>query len=225
MIVDIIILSYTKSTQLYKMTHNCISSLVESEINHTFNIIVVESNKNFYEEYSPYSNCKIVIPKEEFNYNKFCNIGLSLCNNDWVVLCNNDLIFHKNWFSVIEEFSNNTAYKSFSPWNSFEEWHSKRMRIDQEVFEGYGIGHELCGWCIAVKREIFNTITLNERVEFWFSDNVYVDELIKHDIKHVLLRNSIVDHMTSKTLLTMNTETIKQLTEEQCENYWNRDND
>jgi hypothetical protein len=34
---------------------------------------------------------------------------------------------------------------------------------------------------------------------FWYSDNVYADELLKHGIKHALVTRSKVDHIVSQT--------------------------
>ena len=43
--VDVIILSYTKNDGYYGMTKECIESILNSEDEHTFNIIVMESDK------------------------------------------------------------------------------------------------------------------------------------------------------------------------------------
>ena len=48
-----------------------------------------------------YPECKVIYPEVEFNYNKFLNIGISNCEGDWVLICNNDLYFYKNWLQEI----------------------------------------------------------------------------------------------------------------------------
>lgn len=219
MTIDIIILSLTNSVELFETTKECIRSLRKSEDDHNFNIIVAESNKNFRDDYS-YDDCEVIIPEGEFNYNRFCNIGLEHCSSEWVALCNNDLIFQKNWFSEIFAASQELKdVQSFSPWNSYNNWHNERFKEIKPYYEGYGIGYELTGWCIVAKREIFQKVKLDDRVSFWFSDDVYRDELQKHGIKHALVRSSVVAHITSKTLLSMPADVISELTEKQMANY------
>lgn len=220
MTIDVIILSESINNELIKMTTECINSLRQSETHIKFNVILIESNKQI--DPLIYSDIidHLYIPDEEFNYNKFCNIGLSFCTNEYVCLCNNDLIFQPNWCTEILKIQNQHTYiSSFSPWNSFERWHESRMSEYKEFYVGDGIGYEMCGWCIFTKKDTFDLITLDDRVSFWFSDNVYGDELRKHNIKHALVTNSIVNHLTSKTLLTKSEMEIKKLTEGQIENY------
>jgi hypothetical protein len=89
----------------------------------------------------------------------------------------------------------------------------------RDYYEGYGVGYELAGWCIVARREIFEIIDLSDRVDFWFSDNIYADELQKHNLKHLLVKNSRVDHTVSKTLLTLPPETVRDLTDRQMGRY------
>jgi GT2 family glycosyltransferase len=222
--IDVVIISYTKNQELFEMTKRCIQSLHDSEVEYEFNVVVIESNKNFYSDGYDYDRCKIVIPDEEFNYNKFCKIGMKYGLSDWVALCNNDLIFQPGWFSAIVETSREyPAVGSFSPWNSHGDWHLNKAQEDQSKhFFGYGIGFHLCGWCIVAKRDIFDLVDLSDDVNFWCSDNIYVDELVKYGIEHVLVRDSLVDHITSQTLFSESGERIDELTRGQAIIYANR---
>ena len=44
--IDIIFLTKTSNEVIYNMTNDAINSLINSENEHTFNIIVIESQKN-----------------------------------------------------------------------------------------------------------------------------------------------------------------------------------
>lgn len=218
MIVDIVMIVYSKSNRLIEMTKKAISSLHESETDHSFNLILLESGD--YED-GRYENCTYIKPNLEFNYHRFMNFGLKYCTNEFVGLANNDLVFHKNWFSNILEYANGELkdVKSFSAWNSHGNWHNNHITDMKDYYVEYGVGVYLTGWFLLLKREILDTITLKEDVNFWFSDNTYQDELIKYHIKHALIRNSVVDHITSATLFTHDGPTIVSLTHGQQENY------
>lgn len=195
---DIIILSLTNNDHFFNMTKQCITSLKQSEENVKFNVILVESgiNGHLYEGIAD----TIITPDIKFNYNTYMNIGLEHSKNEWVSLCNNDLIFQQNWASEVHKYYEyNKDVKSYGHWNDYAGWHHSRFNDNRTVYEGYNIGKEVSGWCITARRDIFNTVVLDNRVEFWFSDNIYSDELQKNNIKHVLLKNSKIIHFESQT--------------------------
>ena len=73
--IDVILLSYTKNESIFKMTKKCIESILNSEKEYSFNIILVETEKSGKYNYD-YEEVNVIIPNETFNYNKFLNIGL-----------------------------------------------------------------------------------------------------------------------------------------------------
>ena len=44
--IDVILLSYTKNDSIFTMTKKCIESIINSEKEHSFNIILVETEKS-----------------------------------------------------------------------------------------------------------------------------------------------------------------------------------
>ncbi len=218
MIVDVIMLSLTNSDELFEMTQSAINSLLESEKKFQFNVILLESNKK--SKYQ-YKNCTVYTPNlGKFNYNKYMNYGISITNNEFIAFCNNDLIFQKDWFTEIYRLKD--IADSFSSWNNYENWHDKCMpnisRLTPYI-EGYRIAHEMTGWCFVAKRKVFNKFKLNEGVDFWYSDNVYIDDIVRHGFKHILVRNSFVDHICSKTYKTFDTEKQNEVTKDQLNKY------
>ena len=132
--IDIIILSYAKNGMLKQLTEQTISTLLVSEdpAQIHFNIIVIESNKNL----APFQfeNTKTIYPKEKFNFNKYLNIGISLTSKKYTCLCNNDLIFHKNWASeILKEFARYPTLLSANPY-------CERFDYDSRI-----VDHEECG--------------------------------------------------------------------------------
>lgn len=200
MLVDIIILSKTDNDTIYQMNLNCINSLLISEDKSkiVFNIILIESNQNA--KYN-YPETKIIYPNEPFGYNKFMNIGIEYAKGEFHAFCNNDLIFHKNWMSNIEEYSiNNPKVFSFSPID-FNYPSMKKISDGIKPNWGYVPKYHIAGWCIVVKKEIFNIIStiFDPTFDFYYADDDYGLTLLKNNIKHRLVIDSVVDHLESQT--------------------------
>ena len=129
----------------------------------------------------------------EFNYNRCLNLGFSMCNSQYVAFCNNDLHFERNWAKFAVGAMEAGSYLSACP---------SGRQVFTGVIEGYVVGTHILGWCIIVNRNIFDIIDkFSEIVSFWYSDNVYAVQLECARIKHILVGNSKVRHLKSKTLL------------------------
>lgn len=196
-VVDVVMPSRTDE-KIQMILRIAIATLRQSEPRTRFNVIVVESGPALID---CGQNITVRYDREKFNYNHALNQGLSICKNDWVVLANNDLVFRQYWMTEM-----NLAYeqapdiKSFSPWNEMYNWHYNLFGPEPApIIRGYRICHEMAGWCIVARREIFDVIKLSERVDFWFSDNVYADALINANIPHALVTRSKVNHIVSQT--------------------------
>lgn len=204
MSVQVIILSDSKNERLRMMTEKCIDSLLFSEPLRYFNICVVD-NKN---RFSKVTNIKI---DEPFNYNRYINIAAKQSNSEWIVFCNNDLHFHKNWFTELMKL-NLDVMSSRCPID-------KRQKIGKDVF-GYKIGYNFSGWCFTMKRKVFEKIGgFNEAYEFWCADNAVLDQLKKIDVVPCLVAKSLVTHYGSQTLSTMQNK--KELTVDLLKKYRN----
>lgn len=205
MVVDIIILSNGKTAQLKQMTQSCIDSLCSSEPGVDFNVIVFD-NENV-----AYNGARTVKYLEPFNYNQLMNKGVLLARSEYICLCNNDLVFQKDWCSNIIQAMEENILLSGSPLCPIN--NTGIYKPTSPIQYGYRLRHELNGWCIMVKREIFNIIgPLNEDFPFWFADNAYAEQLKKHGIKHALVSSSVVTHLGSKTLHTIDAKTQDALT-------------
>ena len=223
--VDVIFLSNTVNVEQYGNTQRAINTLHMSESEFDFNIIIVESNINYTNKGFWYHNCKVIVKDEEFNYNKFLNYGLQECKNDWIAICNNDIIFTKKWFSSIVEFNNNNpGYGMFCPyepnWHKAKELSSSQsgQRIDgkKEFYEGYRTSYEITGWCMVLKK---HTITecdfFDERFKFWYQDNDISMTLKSKNIKNALVTKSKVYHMVSQSYSTIPDDKKRDMMENQ----------
>lgn len=206
--LSVILLAKTDSESLFQMTMTCISSMLASEKEVTSEIIIIESNKNYLHSQFRYPDfVKVIIPEAAFNFHHFLNIGIQAATGDFIALCNNDLIFHQNWFSEILKVSlENPNILSFSPSGTICTPSQK-----DTFLLGYRVMIHVKGWCIVVKKEIFNKIgLLDETFDFYYADNDYAMTLKYHNIKHALVYNSYVEHLEKKSTVIENTDNREQ---------------
>jgi GT2 family glycosyltransferase len=196
--VDVIIPSKTTEKHVPFLVQT-VSSLKASETDYKFNVTVVESGLY---PVDCGQDDTLSFDQKRFSYNRALNIGIAATDAEWIVLANNDLVFKPGWFSeIIKQHSLWPSIRSFSPWNSYNNWHPRMFPHNEaELILGHRICYELAGWCIIVKRDLMNVIDLDERCSLWYSDNIYADELCKYGHYHALATKSYVDHITSQTI-------------------------
>jgi hypothetical protein len=185
--VDIIFVADTSRRGLHSMTQIAIQSCLRSEPKLDLNVIVVDGNKHT----SGFKDAKTVIYKGEFNYNRCLNMGLNYGKAPIVAMCNNDLLFSPGWLTHILKYFD--VYSSASPY--------QKQTTKKGIREGYRVEKEVLGWCIVCTRELFGNIgQLDETCSFWYSDNVYAEQIKRAGYKHILVFDSYVKHLGSKTL-------------------------
>ncbi|RYZ99921.1 MAG: glycosyltransferase family 2 protein [Sphingobacteriaceae bacterium] len=210
--IDVIILSYAKSDELKQMTIDGIRTLFLSEDPEKiqFEVLVIESNLSL-RPYQ-YANSTTIYPDTSFGYNKYMNIGIRATANNFICLSNNDLVYHKHWATqILKAMEDDPELLSASPYDSI--FHkNENFKENQPPLEGYmGV---LGGWCIFVKREVFDIIgMLDEKLIFWYCDADYCQSLIKHKVKNCLISSSFVTHLGSSSLTTVDTKEHNRLTQ------------
>ena len=191
--LDVIIISWAKDNELYKTTNKGLKSLLSSESTDTIKInpIIVESNKKINWDFYP--NTKTIYTDKPFGYHRYLNLGILSSNSEYICLSNNDLIYEKRWASaIINEMEKDKDLMSACPF--CPQTLPVSMRNSGNHY-GYIVREHLGGWCIFQRRDIYNKIgSLDEDVEFWYSDNIYADELKLRNIKHALITTSVVNH-------------------------------
>ena len=188
--MDIILVSNGRNQYLRTLTQHTIDTCVMSSSLVNFHFIVVEQvNRVVYR----IPNTTTIHYDFEFNYNRCLNLGLKYSTSKYVALCNNDLDFRPYWAENIITSMGDT-YLSASP---------SRYGRRQGVVEGYEIAKHINGWCIVINRKLLDYIgKLDEGVKFWYSDDIYADQLKTKGIKHILVNHSLVRHLGSRTLRT-----------------------
>jgi len=186
--MTVLILSNTANIQYYNMLETCINSIENSDI------IVVETNSKLENKNIPLSKkCKFIFPNQEFNYNKFLNIGLKEINDEKIIISNNDVIFSPGCISEIN--SKLSLYDSVSPYDFNNPKHSSNI-FNKPCVEGYEVGIHVTGCCLGLTRKVLNTINVfDESFKFWYQDNDYANILKKNNFKNVLLRDAKITHL------------------------------
>lgn len=226
--VDVIMLSLGDTPERRAMTNQALNTLFASERHVQFNVVVVEDYRNFLKEGLQYENCMVVVPGSSvvFNYNLFLQYGLKYSDSylrpdRWVVLANNDLIFHSGWMSEIIAMGKYKDMSSFGVWD--DTVHNKRFAHTPASFiEGYRTSFEWTGWCQVMKRRLIDKINQDPnvtRVKFWYSDNVYRDHVKAMGERHALLRDAKVTHLESATIRTFDHLQLKEYTHGQTKKY------
>ena len=204
MTYDLIIVSQSSGKDLIQLTNNCICTARQD--NADLNIIVVETGHPY-----KYDVDKIIEYNGAFNYNRALNLGLKHAKSDVQILANNDIIFHKGW-SKIGDIMRINKYLSVCALSNDNR--QRGFRRGNFAYEGYMIGREMAGWCIFTDKKLWKIIDkLDEKYQFWFSDNVYADQLKQNEIKHALICSIQVDHIGSRTLVRQNRLTQRQFTD------------
>lgn len=205
--IDVIILSYAKTKEFEQLTRDCIKSLYDSEPDETFNVIVVESMPGVI-----YYNAQTIHPNEQFNYNKFANIGVRQGKAEWVCVCNNDLIFTKGWASELLRY----GLDSMSP-----KCPDNALQSDlNHIHLGFETSRHISGWCLFLKRKLWDFICgFDEDFEFWCADDSYREQLKYHNLNHYLIGTSLVKHLGSQTLRTMDQDVTERLTKDQARKF------
>jgi GT2 family glycosyltransferase len=213
MTIDVIILSYAKNDEILQMNIDCINSILDSTKNYNFNFIVVETENDKSFNY-PFKNVKVIQPNESFNYNKFLNFGLDYCKNNWILISNNDTIYHKNFLEeMLESYSLDDEILSMSPMD--DSWHCHKT-FDKSILihYGYRVPFHITGWSILLNKLVIDKIgKFDETFDFWYQDNDYAANLIVNNIKHALITNSKITHLTSKSHDLIDDEKKYDLTE------------
>jgi GT2 family glycosyltransferase len=200
--IDLIILSYAKNDEFRNMTEDCIKSIINSEEEglFLFNIIVLETNTNT-SSYN-YINTKTIYPDEKFGFNRYFNIGYKESVNEYICFCNNDLIFHKNW--ATELFKIEKKHKEIGSFCSKDPWLHKQyndLNLNQNFIIGYDKMKHFTGWFFMTKRSVIQRVgAFDEKLDFWYCDDDFINVLKKYNIPNVLVTNSVITHLGSKTL-------------------------
>ncbi len=165
------------------------------------NVILIET----FAEHKYRGVNKLVLYDEPFNYNHCLNTGLKYRKNDIQILANNDLLFLKGWSEIGDVMKENGILSASALSESPQH---RLMKKGYYAYRGYEVGLFFTGWCLFQDAKVWDKINkLDERFEFWYSDNIHAEQLQKAKIEHWLLCCAQVNHVTSQTLNKVDRQT------------------
>lgn len=201
--VDVVMLAYTGTREIYEMNRKAIQSLREGDPELVFNVFLLESNIEFPDmgwEYD--AETQVIYPKEKFNFNHFNNIGKELGKADWIVFSNNDVVFEAGWCTALLAANKvNPALRSLCPVDP-QSKHTPEGTFSQDA--QFEIGHlvrvTFTGWCFMVQRTVFEeTGPFDKRFDYYFADDDFTMQLRKADILNAAVPKSQVHHLAHMT--------------------------
>ena len=209
--VDAIILTDSRDPTTTQLTIDTIYNSISS-----VNIVVMESGDLY-----PYHHINAYIKySEKFNYNQSINVAMSLCLGNWVIISNDDVTYHPNWFNeIMDVHKERSDIESFSPRDTVlhKIWFPHLFPNKETYQEGYKVTELLQGWCIVIKRTAFDKIMpLDEQFDMYYQDNDFAESLKQKGIKHALVKNAKADHQQTHTIgLPYSEDKIKKSAEDE----------
>ena len=187
-VLDLIILSKARTYRDSLMTQKAIDTALNGANGLPINVIVIEQGVG------DYHDAKTVHRRnDKFNYNKFANDAAGMGTAEWIMVANSDLEFTNGWLHNLLSADN--------PVVSPHEPTDIRQKGIIENALGFEIGRYFSGWCFMIERKLWLEIGgFDDDVDFWFSDDVVVEQVKAVGVTPMLVKESIVRHAGSMTM-------------------------
>lgn len=205
--LSVIILSYALDDDIYHLNKQAIETLLSSEVwpSGSLQILLIESNKENPYQY-PYPNVEVLIPNEKFGFHRFFNIGIEHTDGEYIAFCNNDIIFHKGWFSAIREVSDNRRrFLCFSPIDDsgdYPKMSPEALPREKAFYRGWEHQKHFAPWCFVWKRKVFDiTGPFDETVDFYGADCDEQNIMSRNALWSVVCTKSVVNHLAGQTAI------------------------
>jgi len=187
--LDCVMLAYSKTANIRKMTQECIDSLHETAAPHKVNVFVIETMT----DPITYKGATVIQPGIAFNYNAYLNIGFAACTAPRVLIANNDLVFRKGWLDNMLQINADSM-------SAYTDHYVPHQTMQGKIIPGYRVGYELCGWAILLKKAVIDKIgKFDETFDFWCQDNDYAMQLMKNQFQHVFVGTAHISHLYSQS--------------------------
>lgn len=193
-IVDVVILSNASNSVLKRMTQKTIDTCISGSNQLSVNVYVIEQHPDV-----RYENAETIYHNANFNYNSFANLGARQGKSEWIMIANNDLIFHNGWLHELLTAGNDLV----SPHESRD----PRQKDIKENTLGSVNGKHFSGWCFMIKRELWNKIGgFDEDFSFWFADDSVIEQCLMAGVTPMIVKKSLVTHLGSTTFKTLDSK-------------------
>jgi beta-1,4-mannosyl-glycoprotein beta-1,4-N-acetylglucosaminyltransferase len=213
--LDVICLTNTLDKKYFELTQRTIDSIINSEKDVSFNIILIDSNP--YSTFN-YTNINHYIKLHGvFNYNKCLNIASNYLINNWVLITNNDVRYEKNWFSeILKVHKIDNTIESFSPkemiyYSTIYGDHFGGVNNKEvDYWVNYNVSEGLLGWSLIMIKRVWDEVyPWDEEFDFYYQDNDYAKIIESKGIKHALVRDSLTLHIGNLSFFKNETNEVR----------------
>lgn len=218
--VGLLIISNSKNDLLFNMLLETVDTAINSVLlanNIKLHIFCAEKeNLSVLQLEKLRSRNVLIVPQnEQFNYNgelnKLARIADQYQKNDYFILANSDLQFIDNCIPEMIFRMKKDDLDSASPYDPLVHGIEHQILPHGTIAKGYKVRYHISGWCIFLKAEVLKSINyLNESVSFWYSDDIYAEQLIKANKSHGLVTSAVCIHLGSTTLKQEKEEEIRK---------------
>lgn len=189
-VADIVILSNAATTDLRMLTQATVDTCRGGANGLPVGIAVLEQQPGVV-----HKRCATIYMDEPFHYNRFANFGAARGSADWIVIANNDLLFHDGWLHQLIA-ADHPLVSPKCPRDS-------RQTPFTENTVGDVTGQHLSGWCFMVSRGLWDSMGgFDEAVSFWCSDDVVIEQAKAQGVQPMIVPAAVVEHIQSVTLKT-----------------------
>ena len=187
-LVDVIIPSDAKTPRLAQMTQHTINTCISGANSLPVNVIVLEQKSGI-----KYDHAKTVFMDRPFNYNHYANWGAQMGFAKWIMVANNDLIFHDGWLHRLLAVDNPVVSPKCT--RDIRQAHITKNE------SGYETAVHFSGWCFMITRELWYQIGgFDEDVVFWCSDDAVIQQVRHEGVAPMIVPGAVVEHIQSVTL-------------------------
>lgn len=187
-VADVVILSNGATEELRGLTQATVDTCRGGANGLPVGIAVLEQQPGLV-----YKRCATIWMDEPFHYNRFANFGARRGSADWIVVANNDLLFHDGWLHRLIAVDH--------PLVSPKCPRDPRQTPFTEDTTGDVTGQHLSGWCFMISRDLWGRIGgFDEAVSFWCSDDVVVEQAKSRGVLPMIVPSAVVEHVQSATL-------------------------
>jgi glycosyltransferase involved in cell wall biosynthesis len=189
------------------MNVRCFESLFSSEnwSDGQLEVLLLESNKNSLWAYD--ERIRVIIPRDQFNFHRFLNIGVRESSGDIIAFCNNDIVFTHGWYTAIRRVKDDhPEFTCFSPLDrSYPLMKEEVLPSSTDYYIGWDNKKHFAAWCFLWERIVFDTIgPFDESFDFYYADDDELQTLRSFAIPNVVVTSSEVKHLSQQVTLKTN---------------------
>lgn len=184
---EVVMLSDARTEELRAMTQRAVDSIIKGANGLRVKVHVVERQPGV-----SYDSAELIHHNAEFNYSAFNNLGASVCEADWLVFANNDIVADNGWLHVLL----GAGHPVVSP----KEPTDVRQKGIKTVEKGFVNGRHFSPWFFMVDRNLFNSIGgWDEEFRGWFADDALIAKFKAAGVAPMIVPRATVRHLGSVT--------------------------